>query len=283
MAEATDQRVQEIRHGSTPQPVTVAGTGTAGFNGDGLAGTASELDQPGGVAVDGAGDVFIADTANCRVRVLPAHDGTVLDHPVTAGHLTTVAGTGVCGSAGQGGPVAGAELWNPVAVALDGSSDLLVADSGDQSVLLASAAGGTYWGTTVGAGDIGIVVGGTGGYGPYLADGLSATGETAELNDPRAVAVGPTGALFVSDGFMQAVRVVPATTGTVLGRHMVANSLNTAVGAVPVSSPAGLGDGTKWVIAHVGTAAGVAVSGTGALYVSDAGLSAVRVIGGPTS
>jgi hypothetical protein len=55
------------------------------------------------------------------------------------------------------------------------------------------------------------------------------------------------------------------------------------VGAVPVSSPAGLGDGTKWVTARVGTAVGVAVSGTGALYVSDAGLDTVRVIGGPPS
>ncbi len=83
-----------------------------------------------------AGDVFIADTANCRVRVLAAHDGTVLGRPVTTGHLTTVAGTGVCGSAGQGGPLTSAELWNPVAVALDRSGDLFVADSGDQSVLV---------------------------------------------------------------------------------------------------------------------------------------------------
>ena len=68
-----------------------------------------------------------------------------------------------CGSAGQGGPLAGAELWNPVAVALDRSGDLFVADSGDQSVLLGSAAGTTGWGTTVAAGDLGLVVGGTGG------------------------------------------------------------------------------------------------------------------------
>jgi NHL repeat len=299
VAEATAQRVQEIRQGGpqlygsqgqvkgriipSPQLVTVAGTGTAGFNGDGLPATASDLDQPTGVAVDRAGDVFIADTANCRVRVLPAHNVTVFGHRVIGRVLTTVAGTGVCGSAGQGGPMTGAELWNPVAVAVQPTGNLVVADSGDQSVLLASAAGGTYWGTPVGAGDIGVVVGGTGGYGPYLADGLAATGETAELNDPRAAAVGPTGALFVSDGFMHAVRVVPETTGTLVGRHMVAGSLNTAIGAVPVSSSAGPGDGTKWVVARVATPVGVAVSGSGSLYVSDAGLDTVRVIGGPAS
>ncbi len=94
--------------------------------------------------MDAAGDLFIADTANCRVRVLPAVTGTVFGQAVTAGHLFTVAGTGVCGSAGQGGPLRAAQLWDPVAVAVDVAGDLLVADSGDQSVLLAPARGGTF-------------------------------------------------------------------------------------------------------------------------------------------
>ena len=110
----------------------------------------------------------------------------------------------------------------------------------------------TYYGTALGAGDIGVVVGGTGSYGPYLADGLSATGATAELNDPRGLAVGPTGALFVTDGFMHAIRVVPTTTGTLLGRAIRAGGLYTAAGALPVSSAAGLGDGTRWVLTQLG-------------------------------
>ena len=105
IAEATAQRVQEVRAGGRPAAVTVAGTGRAGFNGDGLAGTASELDEPTGIALDGAGDLFIADTANCRVRVLAARSTTVLGRPVTAGHVSTVLGTGICGSTGQGGPL----------------------------------------------------------------------------------------------------------------------------------------------------------------------------------
>ena len=281
MAEATAARVQEVRAGTGRRPVTVAGTGQGGFNGDGPA-TESELNQPTSVAVDGEGDLFIADTANCRVRVLPAHSGTVLGRPVTAGHLATVAGTGVCGSAGQGGPLAGAELWDPVAVAVDPSRDLFVADSGDQSVLLAPARGGTHYGTAVGAGDIGLVVGGTATYQPYVADGLSADGPTAELNDPRGLAVGPDDALFVTDGFMHCIRVVPATSGTLLGRTMTGGDVYTAAGALTVSSPAGLGDGTRWVLTHVGTPTGVAVSASGAVYFSDAGLDDLRVIGGST-
>ena len=279
IAEATAQRVQEVRAGSRGV-VTVAGTGSGGFNGNGLAATSSELDQPTGVAVDGAGDLFIADTANCRVRVLPATSTTTLfGQAVTAGHLFTVAGTGVCGSAGQGGPVQSAQLWNPVAVTLDAAGDLLVADSGDQSVLLAPAgAGGSFYGTAVGAGDLGTVVGGTGSYGPYLADGLPANGPTAELNDPRGLAVGPTGALFVTDGFMHVIRAVPAVNETLFGRAMKAGDLYTVAGALPVATSAGSNDGTRWVVTQMGTPVGIAISASGALFYADAGLSRVRVI-----
>ena len=280
VAEATAQRVQVVRAGGTHTAVTVAGTGRAGFNGDGLAATAGELDEPTGVAVDAHGDVVIADTANCRVRIVPAANVTLFGRAMTGGHLYTVAGTGVCGSVGQDGPVAAAQLWNPVAVTVDGAGDLLVADGGDQSVLLAPpAGGGTFYGASIGAGHIGVVMGGTGSYGPYLADGLSATGQTAELNDPRGLAVGPTGALFVTDGVMHVIRVVPASSGTLLGRSMTGGDLYTVAGALPVSSPAGLGDGTRWVLTRMATPVGIAVSPSGAVDYADAGLGTVRTIG----
>ena len=165
---------------------------------------------------------------------------------MTGGHLFTVAGTGVCGSSGQGGPLAAAQLWNPVAVTIDAAGDLLVADSGDQSVLLAPARAGSFYGTPVGVGDIGVVLGGTASYGPYALDGLPATGPAAELDDPRGLAVGPTGALFVTDGFLHAIRVVPPTNGTLLGRSMKAGDLYTAAGPSrcrprrgPMTAPAG--------------------------------------------
>lgn len=278
IAEATAQRVQEVRAGSRTV-VTVAGTGTAGFNGDGPNATARELDEPTGVAVNTAGDVFIADTANCRVRVVPAETTTLFGQNVRAGGLFTVAGTGVCGSSGQGGPLGTAQLWNPVAVTLDTAGDLLVADSGDQSVLLAPSGGsGTFYGSVVGAGDIGVVVGGAGGYGPYVVDGLPANGPTAELNDPRGLSLGPTGALFVTDGFMHVIRVVPATNETLLGRALRSGDLYTVAGALPVASTAGTNDGTKWVGTQMGTPVGVVVTPTGALYYSDAAQSTVRVI-----
>jgi trimeric autotransporter adhesin len=89
---------------------TVAGTGTAGYSGDGGPATRAELDAPYGVAVDGAGDLFIADTANSVIREVTA-----------AGVISTVAGNGV--------PSTSAELDNPTSVAVDDTTgDLYIVD-----------------------------------------------------------------------------------------------------------------------------------------------------------
>ncbi|HEY6474623.1 MAG TPA: hypothetical protein VIY26_17135, partial [Acidimicrobiales bacterium] len=277
LAEANDQRVQVLEPSGAV--VTVAGTGVAGTGGNGGVATSAQLDEPTAVAVDRSGDVFIADTANCEVRVVAVADGQVLGQPVERDHLSTVAGTGVCGTAGQGGPLGGAQLFDPVALAVDFAGDLLVADQGDQSVLLATVQGGTFYGTAVGAGDIGVVVGGTGGYGPYLADGLSATGVGAELNDPRGLVLGPTGSLAISDGFMHVIRIVPSQSGAQFGRAMSADDLYTVAGALPVQTAAGGGDGTRWVLTKMGTPTGVGVTSGGALVYCDAATGAVVKVG----
>jgi NHL repeat len=277
VAEANEQRVKVIEPSGAV--ANVAGTGTAGAAGDGGVASSAQLHEPTGVAVDHNGDLFIADTANCKVRVVPAVSAAVLGHPVVRDHIYTAAGTGVCGSAGQGGAIGTAQLYDPVAVAVDFAGDLLVADRGDQSVLLASASGGTYYGTAVAAGDIGVVVGGTGSYGPYIADGLSATGAGAELNDVRDIALGPTGALVLTDGFMHVVRVVPSQSGSMFGRTMSAGDLYTVAGALPVSTAAGSGNGTRWVAAHMGTPSGVAVTSSGSVVYSDAATDSVRRVG----
>jgi hypothetical protein len=277
VAEANEQRVKVIEPSGTV--AIVAGTGTAGDGGDGGVAVAAQLHEPMGVAVDRSGDLFIADTANCKVRVVPAASGSVLGRPVERDHIYTAAGTGVCGSTGQGGPVADAQLYDPVAVAVDFAGDLVVADRGDQSVLLATESGGTFYGTAVGAGDIGVVMGGTGNYGPYIADGLSATSVGAELNDARDIALGPTGALVLTDGFMHVIRVVPAQSGALFGRAMTAGDLYTVAGALPVGTASGGGNGTRWVVAHMGTPTGVAVTKSGSVVYSDAATGAVVQVG----
>jgi sugar lactone lactonase YvrE len=280
VAEATAHRVQVVRAGARPAAVTVAGTGKPGSSPSGQLATDSSLDRPTSVAVDGAGNLYIADSANCVVLVDPARDATLFGVAMAAGDLYTVAGTRVCGTTGQGGPLRTAELWNPVAVAIDVSGNLLVADAGDQSVLVAPARAGTFYGTPIAAGDIAVVAGGTGSYGPYLVDGLSAKGPTAELNDPRGLAVGAGGELVVTDGFMHAVRMVPSTDGTLFGQAVKAGDMYTVLGAVPVSASSGAGNATRWIRAHAATPAGIAVSAAGAVVVGDASLGTVSELAG---
>ncbi len=279
VAEANEQRIQVIEPSGVV--AAVAGTGKAGDSGDGGVATAGQLDEPTGVAVDRSGDVFIADTANCKVRAVPAADGQLLGQSVSRDHLYTVAGTGVCGSAGQGGPLAAAQLFDPVAVAVDFAGDLLVADQGDQSVLLATEHSGTYYGTTVNAGDIGVVVGGTGSYGPYVADGPPRHQGAAGRGSTtlRGLALGPNGALVLSDGFMHVIRIVHAQSATPFGRAMTAGDLYTVAGALPVQTAAGAGDGTRWVLTHMSTPTGVAVTKGGAVVFCDATTGAVVKVG----
>ena len=131
-----------VRPTGSRRVVTVAGTGRPASTATGSpARPASSTNRPGWRSTPPATSSSptrpTAGCGSCAATTARSSGG-----PVTAGHLTTVAGTGVCGSAGQGGPLAAAQLWNPVAVAVDRAGDLFVADSGDQSVLLAPAPAG---------------------------------------------------------------------------------------------------------------------------------------------
>jgi secreted PhoX family phosphatase len=113
---------------------TVAGTGDAGYSGDGGPATAAELDNPDGVAVDQAGNLVIGDTYNNVVRVVAARTGTFYGQAMTAGDIYTVAGDGTDGYAGDGGPAVQAELSSPQGVAVDRSGDLVIGDGGNGRV-----------------------------------------------------------------------------------------------------------------------------------------------------
>ena len=107
---------------------TLAGNGTAGFSGDGGPATAASLDNPASVALDTSGNLFIADLLNYRIREVSA-----------GGNITTVAGNGTEAFAGDGGPATSASLELPLAVALDASRDLFIADAGTRRIREVSA------------------------------------------------------------------------------------------------------------------------------------------------
>ncbi len=142
---------------------TVAGDGTVGYSGDGGPATDAELDVPSGVAVDAQGDLFIADSANNAIREVRPD-----------GIITTVAGDGIAGYSGDGGPATDAELGVPSGVAADAQGDLFIADTGNNVIrevkpdgLITTVAGDGTWG--------------------YSGDGGPAT--AAELGGPQGVAV----------------------------------------------------------------------------------------------
>jgi uncharacterized protein (TIGR03437 family) len=97
---------------------TVAGNGTNGFSGDGSAAISAEVNFPNALAVDTAGNLYISDATNIRVRKVDAK-----------GIITTVAGTGTRGSSGDGGPATEAELFGPTGVSVDALGNLYIADN----------------------------------------------------------------------------------------------------------------------------------------------------------
>jgi len=281
IANFEDQRIQVVaaRSGTfygqamTAHDIyTVAGDGTAGFTGDGGLATAAELDFPNGVAVDGAGNVVIADAGSNRVRVVAARSGTFYGQAMTAGHIYTVAGNGAAKFSGDGGPATKAGL-GPVAVAVDGAGNLVIADSYNARIRVVAAAAGTFYGRAMTAGDIYTVAGG----GVSLGDGGPAT--KAGLDDPSAVAVDRAGDLLIADTFDQRVRIVAASSGTRYGQAMTAHDIYTVAG----NGTAGYaGDGGPAAAAEAAYPQGVAVDGAGNLVIADTDNARLRVVAART-
>jgi uncharacterized protein (TIGR03437 family) len=119
----TDQGDQRIRRVDTTGIITtVAGSGTAGYSGDGGVATAAQLNFPGETAIDSAGNLFILDTVNQRVR------------KVSGGMISTVAGTGTQGFAGDGGPPLQAQFNNPFPMTIDPAGNLYIGDNGNNRI-----------------------------------------------------------------------------------------------------------------------------------------------------
>lgn len=257
---------------TTGKLTLVAGTGVTGFNGDGASAVHSELDDPTGLAIDPAGDLLISDTGNCRLRMVAAASGTRFGIAMVEGHIYTVAGNGICGSAGDGGSALQAELWDPGALAVDPQGDVLVADQGNRSIRVLAAHTGTFYGVSLAAADLGTVAG-EGSYGPYLIDGLPALSEVAELNFPTGITLDHQGNLYIADGAMHAIRFVPATTTTLLGKSAQAGDMYTAAGAL---SAGPLDHQTIWIQTHLLDPTGLAMSPEGRLIYSDTEANVVR-------
>lgn len=243
IADSSNNRVRRV-DASTGTIETVAGSDRLGFSGDGGAATAARLFNPLAVATDAAHNVFIADTYNGRVRRVDSATGII----------TTVAGNGTDGFAGDGGPATAAELSGPSGVAFDPAGNLFIADAGTGRVRRVDALTGII-----------TTFAGNGGGGFSGDDGPASA---AEIASPRGLATDAAGNLFIADEYNLRVRRVDATTGTIT---TVAGS-----GAVGYG-----GDGGPATAAAVAPIA-VAVDNAGDLFIADPAAHGVRRVDGAT-
>ena len=169
---------------------TVAGTGMQGFSGDNGLATAALLDSPQGLALDSTGNLYIADTHNQRIRRLS----------FTTGILTTVAGTGVAGFSGDGGPAIAATFSLPTALALDSSGNLYLADTGNHRIRRIDAGTGMI-STIAGTGMQGF----TGDNGPAIS---------ASIDSPTGLAVAAK-TLYLADTHNHRIRKIDLGTGVI--------------------------------------------------------------------
>ncbi len=167
------------------------GTGAKGYTGDGGPATAAKLDNPFDVAFDKAGNLYLSDTNNHVVRKVDAKTGII----------STVAGSGKKGSAGDGGPATKAEMNEPYGIELDADGNLYIVDRLNYSIRVVDAKTGTIR-TLAGTGKSG-----------KSGDGIPAS--TAALGEPNGLCLDGSGKLFIADVKDQRVRAVDLKTGTI--------------------------------------------------------------------
>ena len=278
IADWSDHRIRKVD--SSGNISTVAGTGTQGFSGDGAAATAAQLDSPWDVAVDGSGNLYIADRNNNRIRKVNS-----------AGNISTVAGTGTAGFSGDGAAATAAQLQNPQGVALDGAGNLYIADRGNQRIRKVDSAG---------------VISTVAGNGMAGFGGDSGAATAAQLWDPSRVALDGAGNLYIVDRVNDRIRKVDSAgvISTVAGREQLSNPQSVAldgagnlyiadtgnhrihkvdsagvISTVAGSGTAGFsGDSSAATAAQLNTPADVAPDGAGNLYITDRGNERIRKV-----
>ncbi|MEO6542134.1 MAG: hypothetical protein ABIN74_14115, partial [Ferruginibacter sp.] len=170
---------------------TIAGTGTAGYNGDGIAATSAQLNAPQGLAVDAYGNIYIGDMVNFRIRKIN----------ILTGIISTIAGTGVFGYNGDGITATSAQITLASALAFDVNGDLYFTDRSNNRIRKISMSTGLI-STVAGTGTVG-----------YNGDGIAAT--TAQLNGPNDVAFDVNGNMYIADWINNRVRKVDKITGII--------------------------------------------------------------------
>lgn len=299
VADADDNRIRKIDTAGTI--TTYAGTGSAGFSGDGGPADKATLRNPYGIRMDGNGNLFIADLGNNRVRRVGS-DGTIstllsgLNQPRNLGFDAVgrlyfgefggnrvsrlesdgtshvIAGSGVGGLAGDGGPATSAQLNGPAAIAFDVIGNLYIADSGNRLIRKVTADGtiSTFWGS----------------------------GPTAPLSEPTGVATDAQGNVYVAQtGFPTVFRVDSSSVehrmagigrdlfvspnGDLLvvgDQHLEFVHTDGSLSSLFAQSPFTFGDGGPATAGRLESVSGVAVDASGDVIIADAAFHRLRIV-----
>jgi streptogramin lyase len=229
---------------------TVAGTGEAGFSGDGGPAVRAQLRQPHSIFLDRDGTMLICDIGNHRIRRLHLDTGII----------ETWAGTGATEATPDGSPVVGTPVTGPRAFIVSPAGDLYLALREGNAILRIDAATKTYK-RIAGTGELGF----SGDHGPATSArfGGSATGGAARVAGPKALAYGPDDSLYIADTESHAIRKVDLKTGiitTVLGTGQIGDGPETDPLQCKLNRPHGV------------------LYANGVLYVADSEAHRIRVL-----
>jgi sugar lactone lactonase YvrE len=220
---------------------TIAGNGTIGFFGDGLIDTLSKVNAACGVATDAAGNIYIADQYNNRIRKISA----------STHKISTVAGNNGTGYNGDNILADSAKLNTPVAVAVDDSGNVYIADKLNNRIRKVTALTGLI-----------STIAGTGVAG-YNGDGILA--DSAKIYFPSGVAVDASRNVYIADQYNSRIRKITVSTGII----------STFAG----TDSAGFnGDGKPADSARLGLPSGIAIDGSGNLFIADQGNNRIRKV-----
>lgn len=225
---------------------TIAGNGSGTYAGDGAAAIAASLYNPVGTAVDAAGNVYVADLSNNRVRMITASTGVI----------TTIAGTGAAGFGGDGGPASAAILASPTGVCVDPVGNLYIADYANNRIRKVTAIGGQITPSCT----ITTIAGtGTPGY------NTNSNPLQANLNGPYSVEMDKSTNLYIADATNNRIRKISALSG----------NISSIAGTGTAGST---GDGTLATAALLNRPTDIAFDTLGNMYIADFNNNRVRVV-----